>query len=146
MTPVAAPTLYVLDTSILVHAVRRGRVWDRIRARYNLLAVEPRPVMSVVSVGEMRSLAYQRGWGREKRDQLDFLLGYFRRMSIDTPAVIEQYALIDSHSQRRGRSLGKNDVWIAATTVDLGGHLLTCDTDFDDLDTRFLARTWIDPT
>lgn len=103
-------------------------------------------MLSVVSVAELFSLAYQRDWGRAKRDQLDYLVGFFRRMSIDIPSVIEQYALIDSYYQRRGRSMGKNDVWIAATTADLGGHLLTCDTDFDDLDVRFLARTWIDPT
>jgi tRNA(fMet)-specific endonuclease VapC len=143
--PVAQP-LFVLDTSVLVHAVRRGPVWDRIRSRYRLFAVEPRPIISVVSVGELRSLAYQREWGQAKRDQLEFVLGYFRRMTIDTPAVIEAYALMDSHLQRRGRVLGKNDLWIAATTVDVGGHLLTCDRDFDDLDPAFLARTWIDPS
>jgi tRNA(fMet)-specific endonuclease VapC len=138
--------LYVLDTSILVHGVRRDAVWQRIQARFDLFVIEPRPVLCVVSVGELWSLAYQRDWGRAKRDQLDYLIGYFRRMSIDTPTVIEQYALIDSYYQRRGRSLGKNDAWIAAVTADLGGHLLTCDRDFDDLDTRFLSRTWIDPS
>lgn len=144
MTPAVLAPLYVLDTSILVHAVRRDRVWDRIQTDYRLYLIEPRPVICVVTVGEMRSLALQREWGPTKLDQLAFLLNQFRQMDL-TPSVIEQYAIIDSHYQRRGRSMGKNDAWIAAVTADLGGHLLTCDTDFDDLDARFLARTWIDP-
>jgi tRNA(fMet)-specific endonuclease VapC len=143
--PVAQP-LFVLDTSVLIHAVRRGSVWDRTQSRYRLFAVEPKPVMSVVSVGELRSIAYQWEWGRAKRDQLDFVLGYFRQTTIDNPVLIENYALIDSHLQRRGRAMGKNDLWIAATAAALGGHLLACDRDFDDLDPAFLARTWIDPS
>lgn len=146
MTQSVTQPLFVLDTSVLIHAVRRGAVWDRIQSRYRLFAVEPKPVMSVVSVGELRSIAYQREWGRAKRDQLDFVLGYFRQTTIDNPVLIENYALIDSHLQRRGRAMGKNDLWIAATAAALGGHLLTCDTDFDDLDPAFLARTWIDPS
>ena len=145
MTTAILTPLYVLDTSILVHAVRRDRVWERIQTRYQLYLLAPRPVICVVTVGEMRSLALQREWGPAKLDQLSFLLNQFRQIDL-SPAVVEQYALIDSYYQRRGHSMGKNDVWIAATTVDLGGHLLTCDTDFDALDARFLTRTWIDPS
>lgn len=137
---------FVLDTSILLHAVRRDRVWTRIQARYQLLVIDPTPFVCVVSVGELRSLALLREWGDTKLEQMSFLLGYFQITDINDPHVIEAYAAIDSHFQRRGRLLGKNDVWIAATAVAVGGHLLTCDRDFDDLDPAFLARTWIDPS
>jgi predicted nucleic acid-binding protein len=130
----------------LVHAVRRGPVWDRVQTRFRLLLAEPKPIISVVTVGELRSLAYQRGWGGAKRDQMEFVLSYFTQATIHHPAVIESYAQIDSHFQRRGQALGKNDLWIAATTVNLGGQLLTCDRDFDPLDPLFLTRTWIDPS
>ncbi len=137
---------FVLDTSILVHAVRRDHVWSRIQARYQLLVIDPTPFVCVVSAGELRSLSLLREWGERKREQMEFVLGYFQVTSIDHPDIITSYAAIDSHFQRRGRFLGKNDVWIAATAAALGGHLLTCDRDFDDLDPAFLTRTWIDPS
>jgi tRNA(fMet)-specific endonuclease VapC len=121
-------------------------VWDRIQGRYQLLVVEPRPIISVVSVGELRALALLREWGQRKLDQMAFLLGYFKVADINDERVLESYAAIDSYYQRRGRLIGKNDLWIAATAAAVGGHLLTCDRDFDDLDVRFLTRTWIDPT
>lgn len=137
---------FVLDTSILVHAVRRDGVWERIQAEYQLLVADPTPLVCVVSVGELRSLALLREWGDAKLDQMAFLLGFFHVTDINDPRVIEAYAAIDSHFQRRGRFLGKNDLWVAATTVAVGGHLLTCDRDFDDLDPAFLSRIWIDPS
>jgi tRNA(fMet)-specific endonuclease VapC len=141
-----SPSPFVLDTSVLVHAVRRDRVWQRIQAEYKLFLVAPTPLICVVSVGELRSLSLYREWGPAKREQMNFVLGSFAVADINHPDAISSYAAIDSHFQRQGRSLGKNDLWIAAITAALGGHLLTCDRDFEDLDTRFLSPTWIDPS
>lgn len=40
---------FLLDTNILVHLVRRDAVGERIRAQYNPLMAEPRPMISVVT-------------------------------------------------------------------------------------------------
>ena len=55
--------------------------------------------------------------------------------------VLDAYAAFDSHFQRRGRYMGKNDLWIAPATVRVGGHLITADADFDALDPLFLTLT-----
>ncbi len=47
------------------------------------------------------------------------------------------------HFQRRGRKMGKNDLWIAATAIFADARLLTTDRDFDGLDPLFLNRDWI---
>lgn len=141
-----ASPLYLLDTNILVHFVRGDTVWARIRTQYGLLAADPVPLVAVVSAGELRSLAYQRGWSVAKRSQMEFCLGYFKGVTIYDPAVIEAYALIDSHFQRQGHSLGKNDLWIAAIANVTGARLLTTDHDFDPMDPLFLSRDWIDPS
>jgi tRNA(fMet)-specific endonuclease VapC len=140
-----SPTLYLLDTNVLVHLVRGDAVWARIRAAYQPLLADPPPLVSVVTVGELRSLALQFNWGADKLDQVEFCLGYFRRVSIDDPDVIRAYAVIDAHTQRAGQPLGKNDCWIAATAAVLGARLLTTDKDFDRLDPQFLSRDWINP-
>jgi tRNA(fMet)-specific endonuclease VapC len=141
----ALPPLYLLDTNVLVHLVRRDAVWTRIRDRYQPLLTDPTPIISVVTAGELRSLALQFKWGDEKVRQMEFCLGYFRRISIDDPEIIRAYAVIDADSQLGGQPLAKNDVWIAATAAVTGARLLTTDKDFDRLDGRFLSRDWIDP-
>ncbi len=137
MTP---GTLYLLDTNILVHAVRSDAVWDRLRETHNLLAVEPTPLISVVTVGELRSLAYQRDWSVAKREQMAFLLGYFKKVTIDDPTIYETYAVIDANLRRMGRKLGKNDLWIAATTNVFAATLITTDSDFDPIQPTFIRR------
>ncbi|MFO0847163.1 MAG: type II toxin-antitoxin system VapC family toxin [Gemmataceae bacterium] len=142
----ATSALLLLDTNILIHLVRRDRTWERIRSRYNLPATDPKPLISVVTEGELRSFALQRSWGEAKLDQMEYALGYFDRVSITNPDVIQAYAVIDSHFQRRGQTLGKNDLWIAGTAVATGARLLTTDTDFDPLDPMFISRDWTDPS
>ena len=116
-----------------------------IRARHQPLALGPKPIISIVTAGELRSLAFQYRWGKAKIDQMEFILGYFDEIPIDSPALVDAYAVIDSHLQLQGHILGKNDLWIAATAHVLGATLLTTDRDFDSLVPAFLARDWIDP-
>ena len=142
---VPPPPLYLLDTNVLVHFVRGSDVWTRVRDRYQPLLVDPRPIISVVTVGEMRPLALQWKWGAKKLDQLEYALGFFKTLTIDDQDVIRAYAAIDAHSEEGGHPLGKNDVWIAATAPVTAARLLTTDRDFDHLAPRFFARDWIDP-
>ncbi len=138
--------LYSLDTNILVHYVRGDSVWSRVRDDYDLLVREPKPVISIVVTEELRSLAIQNNWGVPKLDQMEFCLGYFDVIYIDSLAIVLAYAAIDAHFQKLGHTLGKNDLWIAATTHVLGAKLLTTDRDFDRMDPLFLHRDWIDPS
>jgi len=142
---VAAQPLYLLDTNVLVHYVRGSEVWIRVRDKYQPLLIHPCPIISVVTVGEIRSLALQWNWGEKKIDQMVFALGFFKTLTIDEPEVIRAYAIIDAYCEQNGQSLGKNDIWIAATAAVTGAHLLTTDRDFDRLTPRFFTRDWIDP-
>jgi tRNA(fMet)-specific endonuclease VapC len=133
------PSLYLLDTNILVHLVRRDRRGQEINASYRLLVVEPTPLVSIVTDGELRSLAYQFGWGEQLVGRAMFLLDFFVRYPIDAPEILHTYAVIDADSRRRGVRMGKNDLWIAATAHVTGATLLTTDEDFDHLDPAFLT-------
>jgi len=140
-----ASTLYLLDTNILVHYVRQSVVWQRVSAAHAPLAVEPTPKVCLVSHGELRSLALQWKWADRKLKQMEFCLGYFLPVSIDDPAIIEAYAAIDAYCESIGHSMGKNDLWIAATAATIGATLITTDRDFDRLTPQFLNRIWVDP-
>lgn len=136
---------YFLDTNILVHLIRRDSIGEYLIRQYGLLIAEPRPLISDVSEGELRSLAVQWAWGDQKRNQMEFFLSLFWRFTINKQSVFEAYAIIDAYSESLGLSMGKNDVWIAASSIVTETMLLTTDKDYDHLHPRFLIRDWIDP-
>jgi tRNA(fMet)-specific endonuclease VapC len=140
----AAPIGYLLDTNILVHVIRGKATGQAIDANFGLRAMLNRCVISVVSVGEMYSLARFWKWGPKKRAQLQGLLGQVAWIDINHPELLEAYGEIDNLSSAIGRSMGKNDVWIAATTKVAGIILLTTDGDFDHLHPAHLTRIRID--
>jgi tRNA(fMet)-specific endonuclease VapC len=141
----ALRTQYSLDTNILLHCVRDDRLWAAIRDDYQLLLIEPTPIISAVTSGELRSLALQFGWGAAKLDRMEFILGYFIEIPVESGRVVTSYATIDAHFHTRGQPMGKNDLGIAATAVASDATLLTTDRDFDRLHPHFLMREWIWP-
>ena len=105
--------------------------------------------MSVVSWGELYSLALRNAWGEKRLKMLDRLDEFFIIADIYEESIIQKYGEIDAYSQGRlatkpaplgssARNMGKNDFWIAATTHVLDITILTTDNDFDHLDNVFI--------
>ena len=145
MAAAGATLRYLLDTNILVHYVRESVVWEQVRDTYQPLTSALQPIISVVTAGELRSLARQWNWGAPKLDRMEFALGFFKVQDILDDATLRMYATIDAYCESVGQPMGKNDLWIAATAAITGATLPTTDRDFDRLSPRFLARAWIDP-
>jgi tRNA(fMet)-specific endonuclease VapC len=89
-------TNYLLDTNILVHAIRGDAIWQEIKKRFDPLMLNSRPEYCFVSEGELRSLSKQWNWGELKVQQMEFFLRYFVRQSIENKYVIEAYSIIDA--------------------------------------------------
>ena len=104
------------------------------------------PILSVVVEGEVRALGAEFSWGASKMQDLRDLLSYFTVIPLPFASIIDAYVQVSEYSRRAGRTMGKNDLWIAATAMATGATLLTTDKDFDHLDPTFLTRDWIDPT
>lgn len=145
---------YVLDTNIFVGYVRDAPYSRHVDQTYEPLSRNHIGLVSVVSEGELRALAYQFDWGERKKNDLHQLLSRVRTVPLQSADVIDRYAEIDAHSQDAlpdralddsDRNMGKNDVWIAATASVVGATLITTDTDFDHLDGEFLDRVFVNP-
>lgn len=136
---------YLLDTGILLHLVRGSALARGLDARYALRTSPSAPLISIVSVGELNSLARQLGWGEVRWLRLRVLLQQFQVIPLEAAGIVDAYGEIDHFSISAGRTMGKNDLWIAATAHVTGARLLTMDRDFDHLDPRFLTRDYIDP-
>ena|SRR5260370_223523 len=135
---------YLLDTNILVYLIRGKAVGQAIETNFGLRGGLTRCVISVVTVGEMYSLARKWKWGTKKLDQLRGLLDQLTWIDINRPAILDAYGELDDVMNRAGRPMGKNDVWIAATAKVSGMTLLTTDGDFDHLHPGHLSRIRVD--
>ena len=136
--------LFLLDTGIVLHAVRGSDLWRRVDGRFQLRHRTTRPLLSAVSVGEALALAARNGWGEEKRNKLESLLRELVILDINVEAILRAYADLDVAT--RSRPIGDNDLWIAATARATGAHLITTDTDFDVLHPQHIQRTYVDPS
>lgn len=140
------PVVYSPDTNILVHHARNSSLYQRIAAQFGLLSNNSKPLLSVVALGEIKSLTEQLGWGNARKQRVDDFIAQCAIVQLNYPGLIEAYVAADVESRRVGRKMGDNDLWIAATARVMGAILLTTDKDFDHLHPTFIVREWIDPT
>ena len=147
MTSVDRASLLVLDTNVLVRVVRGDAVGNQILGDHSLLTRTDRPLISIVTLGEIGSLAEKFGWGERKKGVLRELLQELVVVQLGQGAIVQKYAQIDHHCEKiikPARPMAQNDMWIAATASATGATLLTTDSDFDHLDPSFLTRVRFD--
>lgn len=138
---------YLLDTNIVLTYIRDTAQSRRLEEDLQLLSGQHNLIISVVSVGELKSIAKQNKWGKQKIQRMLDVLDDFLIADINVEEVIEKYAAIDAYSQGKldekapdfsSRNMGKNDLWIAATASLYNFELLTTDRDFDHLAKAYL--------
>ncbi len=146
--------IYLLDTNILIAYLREPNLTqDFVDKHYSPLDFPNEAIISVVAVGEIKSIAIKNGWGKNRVEKLERTLNQIIVADINSEDIINRYAEIDAFSQGRldskkstfsARNMGKNDIWIAATGSVLEAILLTTDNDFDHLHEEFLSVAKID--
>jgi tRNA(fMet)-specific endonuclease VapC len=140
---------FLLDTNILVHYIIKPLLLSDFETKYQPFSNQNVALISIVTEAEMKSIAMQFGWGKKKKQQLEKLLGYFLKVSVQTEKQIRVYAEIDAYSKHKDPvrsyppgyssvTVGKNDLWIAATAHITSSKLVTTDGDFDHLNVVFI--------
>ncbi len=144
---------YLFDTNILLLYLRRPDLRDKVEQYLNFQTGIDSVILSVVSTGEIKSLAIQNKWGSNRLEKLETLLQQFLIADINIKSIVERYAEIDAFSQGKltdrkvsftARNMGKNDLWIAATVSVLNIPLVTMDSDFNHLHNIYLSLQKMD--
>ncbi len=144
---------YLLDTNIALIYIRNTETTQKLEDRLDLLSGNHNLIISVVSIGELKSIAKQNQWGKLKWQKMLGVISDFLVADINTEEIIDRYAEIDAFSQGKlpekplggsARNMGKNDLWIAATASVLDIELITTDGDFDHLENNFIQLKKID--
>lgn len=128
----------VLDTSAY------SRLRAGVRRIIDLVARAEVVYLPTIVLGELEAGFELGRRAAENRVALrEFLAENFAAVLPVTPDVARVYGGIFAELRRAGTPLPVNDIWIAACTIDAGGHLVTFDRDFDRIGR--LDRTVLDP-
>jgi predicted nucleic acid-binding protein len=139
---------FLLDTSVLLHLIRGRELGQYINVAFDLANVVHRPLVSIVTHGEVWVLADRNGWGEKKRDALTKMLDSLVTVDLDDQAILDAYVNVSRACRTAkggARVIGDNDLWIAATTQAADAVLLTTDRDFLHLHPGHCFVHWIDP-
>lgn len=135
--------LILVDTNVLLHLIR-GRAAGRwIDERYDLRARIEKPLVSIVSVGELFRIAHRRQWGVARLAALDDLVSEMLVVGLE-PEIVRGYGRLGAFLDATGTPIPQNDTWIAATAASKRAVLLTTDAHFDRLHPAHVEREFID--
>ncbi|MEN9613307.1 MAG: hypothetical protein RLZZ628_4121 [Bacteroidota bacterium] len=145
---------YLFDTNLILFYLRNEtKIINYVDNRYQPFATSNTPLISIVSIAELKAIAMRNDWGQHRLLHLQMFLNEFVRVDINSEDVFERYAEIDTFSQGKlktkplldsARNMGKNDLWIAATASVLNVSLLTTDKDFQHLNGVYVDLHYID--
>jgi tRNA(fMet)-specific endonuclease VapC len=139
------PAAILLDTNVVLHIVRGSEVANRIDAALQLRSRAERALISVVTVGEALAFARRRGWGENKTARLEELVRELVVVDINNATVLRRYAELHDYLVKNGRSVGDNDVWIAACAAAASALLITTDRDFEALNGVYVTSLYFEP-
>jgi predicted nucleic acid-binding protein len=147
-------SIYLLDTNILLGVLRTSPFAIHAEQDHKIFHQANFAFISVITIGEMRSLAMQLNWGEDRKEKLERLIRKVPHLDINKEPIMKKYAEIDAFNLGRhprlqlegsARKVGDNDCWIAATASAVNARLITTDHDFDHLNGVFLDVIWVDP-
>ncbi|WP_027003714.1 type II toxin-antitoxin system VapC family toxin [Hugenholtzia roseola] len=145
---------FILDTNVVILAIKNS-AFSRYFDETYLHDSTKTFYLSVVSVGEIASIARQNKWGSQKLKDLSLFLNKMIILSLDKRTYVDAYAFVETYSQGKleglplpagltPRNMGKNDLWIAAFAKVLGATLITTDKDFNHLQPHIISVDYIE--
>jgi tRNA(fMet)-specific endonuclease VapC len=144
----AAP-VYLLDTNVILHLVRGNSLGKHLASAFGLLDSAYRPLVSIVTHGELLVLADRNQWGKDKLAVLRTALDNLVTIDLNDRAVLNAYVEVQRYSRQPSgpaRVLNANDAWIAACAKAADATLLTTDRDFSHLKRPDWSVQFVDPT
>jgi tRNA(fMet)-specific endonuclease VapC len=135
--------IFIFDTNILIEYLRGNEATAQLLEQNNCFLPSNTAAISIVTQAELYAFAIKNKWGVKRISLLENLIVQLLIIPIDSKVIVEKYAEIDAFSQgvlpervlgRSAINMGKNDLWIAATTALTNGTLITTDNDFRHLE------------
>src|SRR6266511_2654793 len=101
---------YLLDTSILILAIRNADAFGKIDASLDLRNPDLNLTLSIISYGEIDGFSQKRDWGQTKLSLLEEMASRFLILPIDQISIARKYADLEVMNERNGLNIGQNDL------------------------------------
>src|SRR4051794_38037110 len=101
---------FLLDTNILIHYARADALARWIEAQYSLNRSPTSPIISIVTVGEVRAFTRHRNWGAKKMREIQKVMDECVVVPLDLAGIVDAYAELNVHNISVGRTMGDNDL------------------------------------
>lgn len=137
---------YVLDTNVILFYLKDNSTKAFIEDNFGPFSEENTGIISIVTIAEIGVLARRNNWGNRRLQIVEKIFDSLVIVDINSQDIIDAYIDVESYSENKhptrrynnsSRNMGKNDIWIAATTIVTGSALITSDKDFQHLDGEF---------
>lgn len=125
--------IYVLDTSAFSALMRRE---SRSQMRMNALLPNDQLAICTITRGEILYGLERLDEGRRRQElqtEANKLFDFLICIPI-SESIGDRYAKIKRETEQKGMSLDENDLWIAATVLNMESILVTQDSDFNRVD------------
>ena len=123
-------TLIVLDSCAIIQLLRNNEVGQRLEQQYYSSARRNDILISSVTYAEVLAFATYQQWSPHKIALLEEYMNQLPIVNVGDHEVVEMYVELYVVARKRGRTMGQNDLWIAATAKAADAILLTTDKDF----------------
>jgi tRNA(fMet)-specific endonuclease VapC len=139
----------LLDTSVILHFMRDDEIARKVEDDHHLLT-DPSTIvlLTSINVGEIEGFFLRHNYGPKKTERWRKLLEKSIILNIDgrDEKLMKAYAEIQAYCQnnhpklkaRKSKTIGQNDLWIAALAHVTEAKLFTKDPDFDHLNEVFI--------
>ncbi len=142
-----------IDTNIAIFLIRNKKFRQYFEQKYPQSSTKF--LLCFATETESKSFSFRKSWGEYKCEDLKDLfkimepIRYINDEMIQAYTEIEAYTLCQHPTRPKpdgqtAHRMGKNDLWIAATTAVYAQRLITTDKDFLQLDGVFFAVDYID--
>jgi tRNA(fMet)-specific endonuclease VapC len=141
--------LYLFDTNVLLALHRGNQLGIYLNQRFSLSDVINRPLISIVTHGELWAMAQRNDWGDRKRNAIREMLNDLVTLDLTDPEIIRGYVAVDQKNlshPKGARNMPDNDKWIAASAIAANALLLTTDSDFLHLHPDVCKVQFVDPS
>ena len=140
--------IFLLDTNVALALLRGKELGQYLLSAFSLDNQINRPLISIVSHGELLVLADRNEWGHQKLEAMHKMLDNLVAVDLNDDAVLDAYAAVQRDSRKvegGSRELNANDAWIIACARAADATLLTMDRDFVHLKSPSWKVQFIDP-
>lgn len=115
---------------MVLHLVRGSALGQHLASAFGLLDPVKRPLVSIVTHGELLVIAGRNGWGGKKRSALRKALDNLVTIDLNGRSVLAAYVEVRRYSRRApggSRELNANHAWIVAPAKAADAMLITTD-------------------